>query len=177
MYYISYINRETLFQRLEQYNISAKLLKMIKNMYSKLKCQVRTSAGISDHFSQANGVMQGECLSPTLFAAYINEIERLMNNNDEMGVHVNGVKLSVIMYADDLVLIAKKKHGLQVKLQLCMNALYKYCIGNSYFLYAIFIPWLACDIDKLLFCMVSLSLTFFLQLYRKYYVFGWLMFK
>ena len=40
------INRETLFQRLKQFNISAKLLKMIKNMYSKLKCQVRTSAGV-----------------------------------------------------------------------------------------------------------------------------------
>ena len=92
-------------------------------MYTKLKCQVRTSAGISDHFSQANGVMQGECLSLTLFAAYINEIERLMNNNDEMDVHVNVVKLSVLMYADDLVLIAKNKHGLQVKLQLGMNAL------------------------------------------------------
>ena len=121
------INRETLFQRLKQFNISAKLLKMIKNMYSKLKCQVRTSAGVSDHFSQDNRVMQGECLSPTLFAAYINKIERLMNNIDEMGVHVNGVKISVIMYADDLVLIAKNKHGLQ----LGINALYEYCMEND----------------------------------------------
>ena len=30
-----------------------------------------------------------------------------MNNIEEMGVHINGVKVSVIMYADDLVLIAK----------------------------------------------------------------------
>ena len=55
--------------------------------------------------------------------------------------------------------------------------------------------WLACDIDKLSHgftcnasigqsegikfdCMVSLSLTLFLlQIYRKYYVFGWLMSK
>ena len=96
-------------------------------MYSKLKCQVWASAGVSDHFSHDNGVMLGECLSPTLFAAYINEIERLMNNIDEMGVHVNGVKISVIMYADDLVFIAKNKHGLQ----LGMNALYEYCMEND----------------------------------------------
>ena len=81
---------------------------MIKNMYSKLGCQVRTSVGEIDHFAQDNGVMQGECLSPTLFAVYINEIERLMNI-EEMGVRINGVKVSVIMYADDLVLIAKKQ--------------------------------------------------------------------
>ena len=55
-------------------------------MYSKLKFQVRTSSGESDMFPQSNGVMQGECLSPTLFTAYINEIERLMNDIDEMGV-------------------------------------------------------------------------------------------
>ena len=65
---------------LKQFHISAKLLNMIKNMYSKLKCQVRISVGESDHFAQDNGVMQGECLSPTLFAAYINKIVRLMNN-------------------------------------------------------------------------------------------------
>ena len=85
-------------------------------MYSKLKCQVRTSAGENDIFPQSNGVMQGECLSHTLFTAYINEIERLMNDVDVMGVYLlNGVKVSVIiMYAEDLVLISKTKHGLQL---------------------------------------------------------------
>ena len=30
-----------------------------------------------------------------------------MNDIDEMGVYLNGVKVSVIMYADDLVLSSK----------------------------------------------------------------------
>ena len=50
-----------------------------------------------------------------------------MNNIDEMGVHVNGVNISVIMYANDLVLIAKDKHGLQ----LGMNVLCEYCMEND----------------------------------------------
>ena len=33
------INRDILFKRLKQFHISAKLLNMIKNMYSKLGCQ------------------------------------------------------------------------------------------------------------------------------------------
>ena len=37
-----------------------------------------------------------------------------MNDVDEMGVYLNGVKVSVIMYADDLVLISQTKHGLQL---------------------------------------------------------------
>ena len=71
--------------------------------------------------------MPGECLSPTLFTAYINEIERLMNDVDEMGVYLNRVKVSVIMYVDDLALISKTKHGLQ----LGMNALYEFCSANT----------------------------------------------
>ena len=54
------VNKETLFKTLKQFQISSKLLNLIQNMYSKLKWQVRTSAGESDMFPQSNGVMQGE---------------------------------------------------------------------------------------------------------------------
>ena len=50
-----------------------------------------------------------------------------MNDVDEMGVYLNGVKVSIIMYADDLVLISKTKHGLQ----LGMNVLYEFCFANT----------------------------------------------
>ena len=42
-------------------------------------------------------------------------------------LYSNDVKVSVIMYADDLVLIAKNRHGLQ----LGMNALHEYCVQND----------------------------------------------
>ena len=121
------VNRETLFKTVKQFQIITKLLNLIENIYSKLKCQVRTSTRESDMFPQFNGVMQGECLSPTLFTAYINKIEQLMNDIDEMGVYLNGVKVSVIMYADDLILISETRHGLQ----LGMNALYEICSANT----------------------------------------------
>ena len=40
---------------------------------------VRTNASESENFPQAKGLMQGECLSPTLFACYINELEKKIN--------------------------------------------------------------------------------------------------
>ena len=83
------------------------------NMYSQLKCQVRTTEGMSECFSQDNGVLQGESLSPTLFAAYINELESRMNAVEGMCVNINGVKVSVLMYADDLVLLIQTEDGLQ----------------------------------------------------------------
>ena len=76
--------------------------------------KVRTSNGVSGTFSQQCGVMQGESLSPTLFAISINEIEALMNNIPSMGVLARNRKLSVLKYADDLVLCSVTSDGLQL---------------------------------------------------------------
>ena len=83
------INRETLYGKLKQGNISSNFLNLIKNMYSQLKCQVRTTKGMNECFSQDNGVLQGESLSPTLFAAYFNGLESRMNAIEGMGVNIN----------------------------------------------------------------------------------------
>ena len=74
------IDRETLYRKLKQCNISSKFLNLIKNMYRQFKSCVRTSDGTREYFCQENGVLQGESLLPTLFAAYINEIESKMND-------------------------------------------------------------------------------------------------
>ena len=87
-----------LYGKLQEFNISSKFIYLNKNTYSQLKCQVRTTEGMSECFSQDNGVLQGESLSPTLFAAYINELESRMNSIEGMGVNINGVKASVLMY-------------------------------------------------------------------------------
>ena len=66
------------------------------NLTIKLECQ----NGLSEMFSQKCGVMQGERVSPTLFAIIINEIEAIMNNIPSMGVFVGNHKISVLKYAD-----------------------------------------------------------------------------
>ena len=103
------------------------MLRIIENMYCNISSKVHTSAGTSEVFTQANDLMQGECLSPTLFSLYINEIESIMNSINQMGVEMGGVKISVLKYADDLVLISTSKDGLQEEL----NALCTFCEKNS----------------------------------------------
>ena len=50
--------------------------------------------------------MQGESFSPTLFSFFINDLGDRMNDIVEMGVTMNGTKISLLKYADDLVLIS-----------------------------------------------------------------------
>ena len=117
------ISRDALFKLLMKYDISSRMLKVIMNMYSKMSSKVRTNAGESENFPQAKGLMQGECLSPTLFACYINRLEKKINAIKEMGVTMNGQKISLLIYADDLVLINRSSDGLQKGL----DALKQFC--------------------------------------------------
>ena len=49
-----------------------------------------------------------------------------MNVIDGIDVNINGVKVSVLMYADDLVLLSHTKN----ELQRGINALYSFCSEN-----------------------------------------------
>ena len=107
--------------------ISSKLLNIIIDMYRKMKCQVRTVDGSSTSFSLNNGLMQGESLSPTLFSILINDIVYAMTKCCLMGVDINGVKVSVLKYADDIVLMATSPEGLQTGIDILKN----YCEMNK----------------------------------------------
>ena len=120
------VNRNLLYEKLISHGISSKFLKIIESMYSKINSKVRTSNGSSGTFSQKCGVMQGESLSPSLFSISINEIETIMNTIPSMGVFVGDRKISVLKYADDLVLCSVTSDGLQAG----VNALQEFCMIN-----------------------------------------------
>ena len=61
------------------------------------------------------------------FAAYINELESRMNAIEGICVNINGVKVSVLMYADDLVLLSQTEDGLQRGI----DALHSFCTENN----------------------------------------------
>ena len=45
-------------------------------MYRYIKSKLKSNNKLSDEFSCMTGVRQGECLSPILFAMYVNDIEQ-----------------------------------------------------------------------------------------------------
>ena len=121
------IDRDLLYNKLLNFGISSKFLKITMNMHSKTSSKVRTASRISDPFNLEGGVMQGECLSPSFFALHINEIESKINEIPSMGLMFDERKISILKYADYLVLCAKTNEGLQAGL----NALYEFCSTNS----------------------------------------------
>ena len=78
---------------------------------------------LSEDFSCMTGVRQGECLSPILFAMYVNDIEREFITKGADGVDLGFIKLFLLLYADDIVIFSESAVGLQHGLDL----LQEYC--------------------------------------------------
>ena len=121
--------REALWYKLTRAGIQGKILNVIKSLYAQVKSCVFLDGKKSDFFISARGVRQGENLSPLLFSLFVNDIEdefikmgcKFLEFNDEQ--LDNFIKLLVLMYADDTIILADSESNMQVALK----ALQQYC--------------------------------------------------
>ena len=90
--------------------------------------------GIASNFFECNvGVRQGENLSPFLFSLYINDLENFLLEKNIVGLQsisneienelLLHLKLLILFYADDTVIMAESTEDLQNAL----NEFYSYC--------------------------------------------------
>ena len=60
---------------------------------------------------------QGDNLAPTLFTLYINDLIPVINELD-VGVSICDSKVSILLYADDIVLLSDSPYGVQQQLNI-----------------------------------------------------------
>ena len=80
----------------------------------------------TDWFTLSTGLRQGCPLSPILFNLFINDISVKIQAVGN-GIVIDNEKISILLYADDVVLLAKKKDALQCML----NILSEWCNQNA----------------------------------------------
>ena len=126
------INRSSLWMKLINTGIRGKILNVIYNMYANAKSCVKNSDEHSNFFSCGQGVRQGENLSPILFALYLNDFHEFMSNqceglkmlNESVHEQLNMyLRLYVLLYADDTIILAETAEELQKSLK----CLHNYC--------------------------------------------------
>ena len=111
-----WVDRDILFYILLKYGIRGKIYKCIKLLYANPKACVKVNNFVTEWFDITSGVRQGDPLSPTLFCILINELIEEVKQL-QLGVFVKDRRLSILAFADDIVLIGRDESELAILLR------------------------------------------------------------
>ncbi len=90
-------------------------IKGFKNIHVHSTYSVTINELLTNWFQSQTGLKQGDTLSPTLFLIFINDIAREINDL-KLGVKIGNKKVSILLYANDIVLLSDTENGLQAML-------------------------------------------------------------
>ena len=120
------INRSKLWCRLVSTGLCGKLFRAVKSLYSSVSSCIRLNDLHTDWFEVKPGLRQGCILSPLLFNFYINDLAIYLIVFG-IGINCGEDIVCILMYADDVVLLAETERDLQI----LMNALNDWCQTND----------------------------------------------
>ena len=76
------VERNCLFYKLAKIGIKGRMYQAISSLYSNPKSRVVLGDYMTDYFDCPIGVKQGDCLSPTLFSIFINDLACEVRNSN-----------------------------------------------------------------------------------------------
>ena len=92
--------------------IHGKILQAMQSICRNVSCSVRINEYLNDFFPVTQGLKQGCGLSPTLFSIYVNDLVTEINAFN-CGIKFDNNQISILMYADDIVLTPESAVELQ----------------------------------------------------------------
>ena len=108
-----FVVRDILWFKLIRLGVRGKILNIIKSIYSIVKSRVKHNNSLSEPFTCDIGVRQGECLSPFLFAMYVNDLEAEIVTKGISGINIGTINIYMLLYADDIILFGNSPEDLQ----------------------------------------------------------------
>ena len=125
--YVAFLDCTKAFDQISHYGMFTKLIK--RNLplcillcliywYLNMFCNVKWGNEVSRSFHVPLGIKQGGINSPDLFGCYIDDIATLLRNL-HIGCHMFGLFLAMLLFADDLVLLAPTRRALEKMIQTC----------------------------------------------------------
>ena len=115
------INRSLLWAKLGNLGIGGNIVRVIKSICNDVHYCVRLNWIDTNWFKVTNGLQQGCMLSPLLFNMFINNLVETIKGLGIAGVDIGQEKVSILMYADDLVILAENENDLQLLLNALSN--------------------------------------------------------
>jgi hypothetical protein len=122
------VNRHLLWAAIKGMGVHGAMLDTLQRMHSNITMRVRLDGELGQPFPSDMGVKQGDPLSPLLFGLFIDRCEKFLATHcPNIGIHITSDLLArVLLYADDLVLLAYNG----ADLQRLLDALHIFCCAN-----------------------------------------------
>ena len=100
---------------LNSLKIDKNFTKLLENIFRNRKAQVLTREGRTEFFHPETGVEQGDPLSPKLWNIFY---KPMLDKLEEMkGYNIQGINISYLAFADDIVLIAESDETMEKLLE------------------------------------------------------------
>ena len=115
-------NRDLIVHALKSLGTDIHFLAMIKLFYQGTISAVKITNNTTDWFQTYSRVRQGQNDSATLFSILLNSLAHEIQAKNA-GIWVSDTNISILIYADDILLIAESEDNLQCML----NVLDKWC--------------------------------------------------
>jgi hypothetical protein len=103
--------REDAYVRIYESGVRGKLWRQLQAMHSGLTRRVMHPLGMTDWFEVERGVAQGAVESPWVYANFIDGLAKALKARG-LGVLVAGRRIPLLMYADDIVMLAATQREL-----------------------------------------------------------------
>jgi hypothetical protein len=112
------IPRKNLWNRLEEIKGPIELRVATIRMYENIIAKFKNIKGWSKEINCNIGVKQGCPLSPTFFGIYIDKLEDCLEKAGCVGPTVTAIVINLLLYADDIILMARSPHDLENQLRI-----------------------------------------------------------
>ena len=107
-----FLNRDLLHYALKNIGINNEFLIIMTAFYKKTECTIKINDKVTDWFQT---LKQGQNDSSTQFAIYANSLAEDIKSLG-LGIKIGDTLICLLMYADDIVLIAESEKDLQLML-------------------------------------------------------------
>ena len=112
------VPRNNLWNRLEELKVPFGLRVAAIRLYENVIAKFKSNEGWSKDIKCNIGVKQGCPLSPTLFGIYIDKLEGCLEEAGCAGTILAGIVIILLLYADDIVLMARCSSDLDKQLRI-----------------------------------------------------------